>query len=834
MTLQFAEMQQKNNMELVKGITSGLGKKLGTGFASVVGSVTKMTKAAAGNVEDRLEARKAEKVKTDRQIKWEARQEKFFGFMKSKWSSVAENKKVKATGSFLKKMFLGLLTGFALFSLPSDFWTGLKNMIFDFGKWIKSISWEKDIKPMLKSIKDAVVAAKDFIGKIIDKIFGAKDEKTGERKGGLLGKGGITTSVMKFFGFSEEEGNETSKTISKFVAALGVATGALAIMFPGKAIKLVGQAVWGLTKLGAKGAGALGRQGLHMLGGGRDGQAERFMTDKQRQMSQSRFANAQKPGPRVGKTPKGGGWFSKLAKKFGKAGKFIVNMGMKAVTGLMAMGPVGWGIVAAIAAAGLIWYFWEDVTKIWDVVVEKVTAGFTKIKEMVGGLAGSAQSFVGSWMRKMGAGMIADWIDPDGADPEKPKQEFTWKNFGLELWNLYTGLWKEVMGVVQKGFKAVRGIAATFAEKMGMPDALVNWIRGKEETPPPPPSAEDVGAQTPEAAAAREKKHKKLIKEETAKKTTGGATTAVAKGDVKGIESEIEALNNEWSTLGTSQVDKQRAAEIGKKVAALRSKKMAILDNRKATPVKSTKVNPKNIGIDWDFISKKEGGSMLNGYVPDPDGSKSGVTIATGFDLGARSIKDLQGLPQDLQAKLAPYLGLHGQDAVAMLRKQPLKISAKEAKLIDKMSKGAAVNKLQREWNKRAEETGGKRFEDLTSAQQTIAASVAFQYGSLSKTPNFRKAMQSGDWSKAVNELNNFGDSYSTRRQSEAKYLMASLDPNKRTQAMRALEAERAAGRVGTVTPTGNNIQQTTYQNNSSSGYIQTASAKSNIDTHTS
>ncbi|MBT4950850.1 MAG: pesticin [Pelagibacteraceae bacterium] len=210
-----------------------------------------------------------------------------------------------------------------------------------------------------------------------------------------------------------------------------------------------------------------------------------------------------------------------------------------------------------------------------------------------------------------------------------------------------------------------------------------------------------------------------------------------------------------------------------------------------------TKINPKNIGIDWDFISKKEGGSKLNGYVPDPDGSKSGVTIATGFDIGARSSKDLEGLSPDLQAKLTPYLGLHGQDAVAMLRNQPLKITAKEAKEIDKMSKGTAVNKLQKEWNKRAEETGGKKFGELSSAQQTIAASVAFQYGSLSKTPNFKKAMQSGDWSKAINELENFGDSYSSRRNSEAQYLQASLDPSKRTQAFNGLQTANAEGKMG-------------------------------------
>ena len=182
-------------------------------------------------------------------------------------------------------------------------------------------------------------------------------------------------------------------------------------------------------------------------------------------------------------------------------------------------------------------------------------------------------------------------------------------------------------------------------------------------------------------------------------------------------------------------------------------------------------LSPIKTGIDWGFISSKEGGSKLKGYVPDPDGSKSGVTIATGFDLGARTMNDLKGLSPELQAKLAPYLGLKKQDAVAALAQKPLNITAAEAKEIDKMSKGASTAKLKSEWNANAKKMGGKMFEDLTSAQKTVVASVGFQYGSLSKTPTFQKLAQGGNWSGAADELDNFGDNYSTRRESEAAYL---------------------------------------------------------------
>jgi len=147
--------------------------------------------------------------------------------------------------------------------------------------------------------------------------------------------------------------------------------------------------------------------------------------------------------------------------------------------------------------------------------------------------------------------------------------------------------------------------------------------------------------------------------------------------------------------------------------------------------------------------------------------------------------------------------------------------------LIDKMSKGQALQKLKREWNKNAAIMKGKKFEELTGAQKTVAASVAFQYGSLSKTPRFRNAMQSGDWTKAINELNNFNDPYSTRRKSEAQYLMASLDPNKKSQAMNQLQTANAEARMGgrngttVVAPT-----ITKVNNSSSQGLIMPARAQ--------
>lgn len=81
--------------------------------------------------------------------------------------------------------------------------------------------------------------------------------------------------------------------------------------------------------------------------------------------------------------------------------------------------------------------------------------------------------------------------------------------------------------------------------------------------------------------------------------------------------------------------------------------------------------------IDWKFIASLEGKGVTTGYVPNPTGGKSGVTIATGFDLGQRNETDLTnlGLSAALITKFKPYLGLQGTAADEFLKKTPLTIT---------------------------------------------------------------------------------------------------------------------------------------------------------------
>lgn len=180
--------------------------------------------------------------------------------------------------------------------------------------------------------------------------------------------------------------------------------------------------------------------------------------------------------------------------------------------------------------------------------------------------------------------------------------------------------------------------------------------------------------------------------------------------------------------------------------------------------------------IDYAFLSAREGGSRLDGYVPDSRGSESGVTIATGFDLGQRRRSELLalGLPHRLIEQLEPYLGAKRRKATELLAEKPLRITAGDALLIDRSFKHRFVVRLADDYGASPFNTGRTAFYDLPSEAQTVIASVAFQYGDLSRAaPRFWRAVCQQDWRSAVAELRNFGDNYPSRRNLEADLLNA-------------------------------------------------------------
>ena len=177
--------------------------------------------------------------------------------------------------------------------------------------------------------------------------------------------------------------------------------------------------------------------------------------------------------------------------------------------------------------------------------------------------------------------------------------------------------------------------------------------------------------------------------------------------------------------------------------------------------------------IDYKFLSQLEGGSKTIGYVPAAAVSKSGVTIATGFDLGQRNEADLKklGLSTALVTKLKPYLGKKSKDAQAALKKTQLTITTIQAEEIDKSVKKKHIEQIKLKYNGAA--GNKKKFIDIPKQAQTVIASVSFQYGTglSTRAPKFWKAVTTQDWKESIKLLNNFGDVYPTRRKKEAELM---------------------------------------------------------------
>lgn len=174
--------------------------------------------------------------------------------------------------------------------------------------------------------------------------------------------------------------------------------------------------------------------------------------------------------------------------------------------------------------------------------------------------------------------------------------------------------------------------------------------------------------------------------------------------------------------------------------------------------------------IDWDFIRELEG-FETEGYVPDPEGSQSGVTVGSGFDLGSRteeSLRDL-GAPSSLIEKISPYLGVRKKEAEDLLKKNPLVLNEDEAELLTQLGKKETMKRIRTKF-------GEKDFNKLTPEQKTVLMSVGFQYGNQLFDHNFWDQTKEGRWEDAYKNLLNYGDAYKTRREKEASYLVSKLN----------------------------------------------------------
>ena len=177
--------------------------------------------------------------------------------------------------------------------------------------------------------------------------------------------------------------------------------------------------------------------------------------------------------------------------------------------------------------------------------------------------------------------------------------------------------------------------------------------------------------------------------------------------------------------------------------------------------------------IDWEFIGELEG-TRADGYVPlNNDGTvagNSGVTFGTGVDLGSKNDDYFTGLPETLVAKLRPYYGKKGQDALTYIRNNPLTLTDPEVEQLNIHVKTSETNLLKNRWTRDT----GLNFDDLPSNVATSIASVAFQHGAGAPEDTYKKfwtAATNLDTSAMEKELRDFNDNYAPRREAEADYL---------------------------------------------------------------
>lgn len=200
--------------------------------------------------------------------------------------------------------------------------------------------------------------------------------------------------------------------------------------------------------------------------------------------------------------------------------------------------------------------------------------------------------------------------------------------------------------------------------------------------------------------------------------------------------------------------------------------------------------------VDFAYLGRWEGGQYLRGYVPFmKDGvvaGKSGLTIATGFDIGQKTEAQLADLDLDpeLIVLLTPFANLRFPKLAragvlkAISNRGPIPTVTKEqADAIDATVHGEHLDAAIASWNTRRAK-GVPAFKELPSAWQTVLFSRTFHQGS--GMPNtavakpFYEAARTGKWAEAVTALGSYAvkeEWYKARVSAEAALLRTDIPP---------------------------------------------------------
>lgn len=183
------------------------------------------------------------------------------------------------------------------------------------------------------------------------------------------------------------------------------------------------------------------------------------------------------------------------------------------------------------------------------------------------------------------------------------------------------------------------------------------------------------------------------------------------------------------------------------------------------------------MAIDWNFLLQVEG-KENKPYVPMRGGKavqQSGVTVGTGVDLGAQSEAKLRrlGVSDEIIEKLKPFFGKKQDKAIKALENNPDVILEDDEVLeLDRAIKSYTLRQVKSWYNK--DNKLGQDWGDLSDRQQTVVLSVFYNHG-LDGAPNFKRQIEEGDWSAAIDNLRNFYSSPTnelhSRRVKEAQYL---------------------------------------------------------------
>jgi GH24 family phage-related lysozyme (muramidase) len=251
--------------------------------------------------------------------------------------------------------------------------------------------------------------------------------------------------------------------------------------------------------------------------------------------------------------------------------------------------------------------------------------------------------------------------------------------------------------------------------------------------------------------------------------------------------------------------------------------------------------------ISWPFITQQEG-ERTTAYVST---GKSGVAIGMGDDFGNQSLSTLESILQDanarlpadqqvsstIQQELLAAQGLHGQDAQGYLNglASPITVTPEQAAALDEAFKHALIDPIVQQYDNaidaynQANGTSLSHFADLPPDAQTAIADVAWQYGPTSSYPAFWSYVTSGNWSKALEELNHWSNTDTPASDQSRR----TLDANLLAGAFQVTETTNPNGTLSSSTMSDGSETSYSYNPDGSIAGTTTTDASGNVISET-